>query len=210
MNMKSRIGNRFKGYTRTFKGKYLLLQNKTLSDEEFILWDFSFSVLADWDKNHLDKYGEFFFTQDQIAEALGWHKTKVNRLSQSLSNKGLWQKQGDRKIRVVGFEIQESFSEITKKKGVINLQEYISNIELQIPKIKHKDSEIKHFQSKDKVRLTENNVPKTQQIVSKAPLVSSKVNVRSTEEYERIIKEENLTGMTPDDLAWIDNNLTEE
>ena len=61
-----KLKNRLKGWHRHFRGRFQLLQSKTLTKSEYILWDCCFSVLADWDSRH-PTYKSFDFTNIEIA-----------------------------------------------------------------------------------------------------------------------------------------------
>jgi len=207
------LAQKLKGYHRHFRGRFLLLKNKVLTEEEYILWDLSFSTLADWDKqNHPDNYGTFNYTQEEIASLLGWHKTKVCRLSKSLFQKGFWIRQSDGKIRVVGYDILENLTEITKESGVVDLQEYVSKMQLENAEMKQEVPNSQPFSFKENINIQTQEVAKMQLSNAKAPLVSSKSKyrvLRTDEEYQKIWEEGNYTMLTIDDMKWIDKNIPE-
>ena len=213
MKTSNQLTKRIKGYQRGFKGRFLLLKNRILTDEEFILLDLSFSVLADWDKkNHSDNYGTFSYTQEEIGFFLGWDKTKVCRWSNKLFKKNFWVKRLDNRIMVVGFDITEHLTEITKEKGVVNLQEYISERQLDDVKMKQKIEKLQLNIPKENSIIRTQGVVKIQSLASKKPLVSSKGRfntLKTDEEYQKIKKEGIYTLLTIDDMKWIDQNVFE-
>lgn len=213
MRSTNQLIKRLKGYHRTFRGRFLLLKNRALTDKEFILWDFSFSVLADWDeKNHPDTYGSFGHNQEEIGLLLGWHKTKVCRLSQGLFQKGFWTKRPDKRIAVVGYNITKNLTEITKEGRIVDLQEYLLKSQLYVAKIEQPVPNLQENVPKGNGNSQAQKVAKLQQRNFKASLVSSKVNsnvLRSEEEYQRIWEKGDYKMLTIDDMKWIDRNIQE-
>lgn len=214
MKASNQLIKRLKGYQRGFRGRFLLLKNRILTDEEFILWDLSFSVLADWDKkNHSDNYGTFSYTQEEIGFFLGWDKTKVCRRSNKLFKKNFWVKRLDNRILVVGFDITEYLTEITKQKGIVNLQEYISERQLDDVKMKQKIESLQHYSPKENSILQARKVVEMQSPIPKEPLVSSKGNITNTlrtdEEYQKIKEKDIFKSMSIEDMKWIDQNVFE-
>jgi len=82
-----KITNRLVGFNKFFRGRFLLLKNNTLTFPEYVLWDFCYSVLADWDVRHAT-YGSFDYTNAEIASFLGCHTSTVSRNMNALINKG--------------------------------------------------------------------------------------------------------------------------
>jgi hypothetical protein len=59
------LRKKYIGWYGTYRGKFLLLKNKVLTKEEFILYEASIAF-ADWDKNHTNKYGTLDLKQHDI------------------------------------------------------------------------------------------------------------------------------------------------
>lgn len=211
MKTTNELVKRLKGYHKTFRGRYLLLMLGALTDEEFILLELGFSVLVDWDKkNHPDNYGSFGYTQEEIGSFLKWDKSKVSRTAMKLIQKGFWGKRSDGRITVIGYEIQEHLPEITREKGIVNLQEYILKMQLENAKIQQINANLQPVASKGKDVTRAYDVARMQYFVPKEPLVSSKGNssiLRSNEEYQRRQEEGGYTMLTIDDMKWIDKNI---
>lgn len=202
--------NRLNGYDRHFKGRFLLIRRKLLSDSEFILWDLSFSALAEWDKENHDpeNYGSFDFQLTEIGYLLGWHKSKVSHKARKLFELGLWTKRNGR-VFVNGFDIRDNFAEIARSKKVIDFQEQVAILQPEIAKSQHSVVISQHETPKRNGVVSPQSVAILQQQSSKTDLVSfkSKSNVlRSDEEYQRMW-EENPNGLSIEDMRWIDKNI---
>lgn len=211
----TKIMNRLNGYDRHFKGRFLSLHRKLLSDSEYVLWDLSFSVLAEWDKKNHDpeEYGSFVFTQADIGYLLGWSKTKVSNKAKKLVSSGLWVEK-DGRLFVSGFGIRDEFSQIAKERKVIDLQEYVSNLKPTVSKQNTQVPNMKQQVSKGNGVIPLKTVSVLKQLNSKAPLVSfkSEFNVcKSESDYQRIWKEMGCPlDFTVDDMRWIDTNIRED
>lgn len=204
--------NRLNGYGSHFRGRFLLLHRKLLSDSEFILWDLSFSALADWDKkNHNpENYGSFDFQQTEIGYLLGWHKTKVSHKAQRLFALGLWTKKEGR-VFVKGFDVRDNFAEITRSKKIVDLQEQVAILQSEVAKTQRSVVIPQRHISKENEDISSYGVAILQQPHAKVPLVSFKneFNVlRSDDEYQKIW-EENPNGLSIEDMKWIDQNIRE-
>ena len=210
--MDKKIMNRLNGYDRHFRGRFLLLHRKLLSDSEFILWDLGFSALADWDdKNHDPKeYGSFSLTQTDIGYLLGWSKTKVSNKAKKLVSLGLWVKKNGR-FFVNGFDIRDGFAQIAREKKVIDLQEHVSNLKLSVSKPHTQVPNMRQQPSKGNGVIPPRTVSKLKQPLPKAPLVSYKSEfnvVRSDKEYQKMW-EEKPDGLSIEDMKWLDANICE-
>jgi len=204
--------NRLHGYDTHFRGRFLLLRSKLLTDSEFVLWDLSFSALAEWDKkNHDPKdYGSFNFQLTEIGYLLGWHKSKVSHKAKKLFTLGLWTKRNGR-VFVKGFDIRDNFAGITKDKKTIDLQEQVAFLQPEVAKIQPSVAISQRHISKENGLVSPHGVAILQRPYPKAPLVSfkSEFNVlRSDEEYQKMW-EENPNGLCIEDMKWVDQNIKE-
>lgn len=208
MNIKI-LDRKLNGFERTFRGKFVLLKENILTDNEFILWDLSFSVLADWDKNHIDTYGSFRLPQEQIGYYLNWSKSKVCRVSQELYKKNFWKEDTDGKVVITGFNIKEHLTELAKLYKLIDLQQFIANHQPPVSNSILPVAEVESETSKANGTPTIQKVAKTQQDYNYT-LGSSKGNtglLRSIDEYKEIQDRmgKNSMDMPIDDMIWIDN-----
>jgi len=204
--------NRLNGYDTHFRGRFLLLRSKLLTDSEFILWDLSFSALAEWDKKNHDpeNYGSFDFQQTEIGYLLGWHKSKVCNKAKRLFALGLWKRKNCR-VFVNGFEIRDNFAQISRDRKIIDLQERVAIPQPEVAKTQPQDAIPQRHISKENGVVSPYGVAILQQPCTKAPLVSfkSEFNVlRSDEEYQKMW-EENPNGLSIEDMRWIDQNIKE-
>ena len=184
---KLKIENRLKGWHRHFKGRFLLLKDKVLNDREFLLWDLSFSLLADWDKQHGDTYGSFDYTWQEIGYFLGWEKSKVCRTAKKLINLKLWIRNEDGRLYLTGYEILENLTEITKIKKVVDLRQFIADIQNGNANLILEVATPTPYFSKEIDPPQAQTVAKMEHNTPKAPLGSYKddsVSLRSDKEYE--------------------------
>ncbi len=201
MRINNDLDNKYNGWYPTFRGKYMLLKNKVLSKEAFILYEASIAF-ADWDKDH-KTYGLLLLSQSEIETQLGCSKGFVSRNGRILINKGFWMKQAN-VIQVLGFELIEIklLKEIVKKDKVVNLQKYLGDTQQLVANKGINIAKGKEDVPPQDVANLQNDKPKY--------LVSSKgkyLTHRTDEDYQRIWKEGNYQSLTPDDMKWIDNNI---
>lgn len=190
--METKIMNRLNGYDRHFKGRFLLLHRKLLSDSEYVLWDLGFSALADWDdKNHPGDYGSFSYPFKEIGYLLGWHESKVGRKAKKLFALGFWVKK-ERRIFVSGFEIRNRLAQIVEKEKVVDLQHQLANLQLGNAKPQESDVNLQEESSKGNGHISAQDHAILQEPFPKAPLSSFKCGCnyrnghRSDEEYQRL------------------------
>lgn len=204
--------NRLNGYDRHFRGRFLFLHKKLLSDQEYILWDLSYSCLADWDKSHGDLYGSFEYALWEIGMLLGWSASKVSRNDDKLYSLGLWKKRGDR-IYVVNFDGRDRLAEIVKEKRIVDLQEQIAISQPEIAEPQRSVAVPQQQTPKRNGAVSPQSVAILQQPSIKASLVSFKgefKSYKSEEDYKRIWEEMGCPlSFTIDDMKWIDRNVRE-
>lgn len=184
---------RLKGYHKHFKGRFLLLQNKVLTQEEYLLWDFSFSVLADWDKEHRpDSYGTFNHTFKEIGRLLACSTSKVSRNSKKLFKTELWSYTDDERtrIRVKGFDIREK---LTNTKEIINLQEYIAKLKVDFAEPQREVAEMQETAPKGNQVSQLQTIAKLQSHSSKEalgfPCKVQSIILKCEEEYKNVVRQ---------------------
>jgi len=94
------------GFCRYERSRILLLINKDLSDEEFVLYCIFDDVISDWDNGH-DKFGSFEVIPDLFAEFIGWTPSKIRRILKSLITKGFIAFLGMNMYVMVGVELKK-------------------------------------------------------------------------------------------------------
>lgn len=191
------------GILASYREKFLLLKEKVLKDEEFVLYDFCVHQ-ADFDEKHFGKFGTFQQTNKELAEGLGWSEDKVCRNIKTLFEKGFLRKI-DRKTEVVDFFRfipRIAFKRTKQKEEIAYLQEKIAKVRSQVANL-HEESAKLHNSAPD---LATNNT-------SISDISSYKVSPfipRSYEDYKRIKEEYGFTMLTEEDMKWIDENITED
>ena len=99
------------GFNKFFRGRFLLLKDKQLTYSEYIVWDFCYSVLADWDKRHEKTYATFDYTNAEIAHFLACHPTTISRTMASLIKKKFISIRPNGLHCVEAFEVIDGFLE---------------------------------------------------------------------------------------------------
>lgn len=215
---------RLRGWYKGFRGTFLLLKNKVLTPQEFVLWYLSFSVLADWDTapSRSDTFGSFPQNNKEISYFLACDPSSVSRNSQKLFKLGLWKKRDDGRTEVCGLEITKLLTKMSHK-HIVNLQDFIANPHIYDAYLNNKNETL-HTNS---VKENDTSYPKSDADLhppfSKEPLISSKDEsivsfkkkvyvtgkARSNEEYRRMYEENPSQSLPPDDMKWIDENVGE-
>jgi hypothetical protein len=213
------LNSRLKGWHKHFKGRFLLL--KDLTEGEYVLWDFSFSILADWhDDPRRDTYGTFFYSFADIANELKCDASVISRRSKKLFRLGLWKKLDDGSIEVCGFNIRDHLTVLTKDVDIpIDLQSYIANQQVgnaitnnQLANI-HEGSTKEIDTSSPQINANmHDDAPKEPLISfkdeSNVPIkkVIVKGSSRSNKEYQKLHEE---SGMSVEDMKAIDDSISE-
>jgi len=208
MRIQNRLDKRLKGYHKTFRGRFLLIKNRTLNSGEYILWDVSYSILADWDKkNHPDIFGTFDYSQEEIASLLACDKSTISRNSEKLFELGLWKEREDGRIEICGFDIQENLAEISKQSGVVDLQKYLAQIQQGSSQTQQQTEKIQSNSIKETSDDSSQTVAEMQHHPFKEPLVSSKYGIKfhinTKEQYEKVKEQvETLGQILDEEKGW--------
>lgn len=91
--IQQKLKTRLKGYHKHFRGRFTLLQDNLLTTPEYVLWDYCFSVFADWTPNRIT-YGAFDLKLKDIALFIQKDETTVSKLMSSLVEKGFIKEKG--------------------------------------------------------------------------------------------------------------------
>lgn len=95
---------KIRGYQKAPRDRFFLLYNKTLTQEEFVLYELGIAI-TDWDREHTETYGTFQATNQELAEILGWDSdTTALRHKDSLIQRGLFIQVNEDLIKPKGFE----------------------------------------------------------------------------------------------------------
>jgi len=214
MRSEKELQKKLVGWHGAYRGKFLLIKNRILTKEEYILYDASIAF-ADWDKNHTNTYGSLDLKQDEFEVLLGVSDGFVSRYGKNLFTKGFWRKRKDNLIQVIGFELIEInlLNKITKKDLIVDMQKYIADLQTNVADPQQENANFQQNFSKEENINQPQKVADLQQVVSKSNLVSYKDKViilRSDEEYKKIIEEFSFSQLSVEDMKWIDINVCED
>ena len=188
INTHNSINKKLRGYQKASRDRFLLLSNKTLTVEEFTLYELCIAV-TDWDRSH-ETFGTIHVTNKQLAYVMGWNsETTAGRHKNQLINKGFLINMGNGYFQVKDIEKWELRSKEHAKTDVNNADLHNHNAE-----IGSEDAEIDDNQGKK----------------NDYSLISSKGSIkflRSDSEYEEIKNSGQFGSMTIDDMKWIDLNV---
>lgn len=182
---KNRLLKKLNGFQKAPKDRFLLLAKGVLTQEELILYELGLATI-DWDYRHIDTFGTFQATNQELAEILGWKNgATVSRHKARLIEKGFFILADDKRIEPKDFEMWEL-------KKPAKMQDYIAE--------KQTDSAYKHEQSAKMHELSSQN--------TNYPLVSYKGNISSSNNESNNTNDG--SGLSEDDKKWIDENVKEE
>ena len=100
---KNKLLKKLKGYQKAPRARILLLTQKRLTQEEFLLYELVIAI-TDWDPKHED-YGTFEATNREIAEILGWKSdTTALKHKKKLIEKRIIESVGENRFSAKGFE----------------------------------------------------------------------------------------------------------
>lgn len=191
------------GILASYREKFLLLKEKCLTDQEFILYDYCVHQ-ADFDENHKGKFGTFEKTNIELAKGLGWSDDKVGRNINKLILRGLLKKNDRRTIEIIDyyrFLPTHAFDRTKEGKELAYLREKIAKMRSQVANSREETAKLRN----PTTNLVTNNTPISD-------IGSYKVNsfvTRSFADYKRIKEEGGYTTLTEEDMKWIDANITE-
>lgn len=218
--MRGQTARKLNGYRPTHKNKWLFTQHGILTIQELALLEF-YADIIDFDRKH-HKFGLFEADFNEMALIFGckspntirnWHnkllkigfikKTEqkgVFQLSCYLRyiNPGRWEGKAsdyakEEKDQPIGVILQ-SFG-INLQPGEEKLQPVVKNNS----NLASESGSIAIVSSKDESK--DNHQEKVKVLI--------KQHVRNDEEYERIYRESDFQGLTPEDMRWVDENITE-
>ncbi|PWU24082.1 hypothetical protein C5B42_00710 [Candidatus Cerribacteria bacterium 'Amazon FNV 2010 28 9'] len=185
------------GYHGTYRGKFLLLQRKILTKEEFILYDASLSF-ADWDKDK-STYGTFDLSQLEIQLLLGFSEGYVSKYSKKLFQLHFWEERDDGRILVSGFKLTEAglLKELARQNLLIDPDLIFANQQ------SHFEKQPTHFANKQTAS------PK--RIAGNQPYGFANQQSGQPKSDTVSYKDENIddSGLSEEDKKWIDENLKE-
>jgi len=183
MDMEKKVTNRLlkklRGFQKADKGRFLLLAFGELTHEELMLYEFCVAI-ADWDRDHVETFGTFEATNQEIAQVLRWKAdSTVSRYRKSLIDKGYFEPVGKR-FRIKDFEKWELRKTSSAKMQTSRAEMQESNANMQ-----NQSANMQGFQDQK----------------PDYSLVSCKGNVGFSD---------SSNGLTEEDMKWIDENVKED
>jgi len=186
------------------RDRHLVALYFQLNDAECRLYDFYFAACI-WDKTYKETYGTVEFPDREVAILLSWSPSKVCRTRNSLITKGVISLRNGNIYSVIPSpELPDNLNTLGAKTAwvqnlVSSMQQNVSPLKQDVAPVQQTqgysdDSSIVSY--KDKHSLT---YPKR---------VLIKQETRTEEKYQRMYQDD-LDGLTPEDMRWIDTNLTE-
>ena len=214
MRSEESLSKKFVGWYGTYRGRFLLLKNRILTKEEFILYDASVAF-ADWDKDHTSTYGFLDLKQNEFEVLLGMSDGFVSRYGKNLFLKGFWRIRQDGLIQVMGFELIEInlLNKITKKDLIVDIQKYVADLQTKVADSQQENVNLQQNFTKGNGEIQPQKVADLQQAVSKSNSVSYKdkdIILRSDKEYKKMYEENDCQGLTPEDMKLVDQTVYED
>lgn len=190
------------GVLASYREKFILLKEKALSDEQFILYEFCIHQ-ADFDEKHKETYGTFQMTNKEIGEGIGWLEDKVGRNIRKLLQKNLLHKIGKRIVvnDFFRFSIKCAFERTQNKQELAYMQEIVAKLRLQNAEMRVKTADLR----KKEPEIASSYTP----ISDRFPYKVNSVIQRTFEDYKKIKEEGGYTMLDEGDMKWIDENVTE-
>lgn len=190
------------GVLASYREKFLFLKEGCLTDEEFILYEYCIHQ-ADFNENHIGKFGRFEMTNKEIGFALLCSEDKVGRCLRKLLEKGLLKRVNRRRIEVVDFYRylpKNAYKRIKTKEELSYMQTIIANIKSENAELRKVNAKLRKTMS----FLALDSHPVSDTISSKlTPLIYD-----ASKDYTK--EQGKYSLLTADDMQWIDQNVREE
>lgn len=202
------------GYISLPKGILLLLRNKTLSKEEFILY-LSSLIFAVWDKNKEKSYGSLDLSKKEIELILNFSKGFVSKFDKGLFKKGFWRLKENKRIEIAGYNLTDTvfLKQIASKEKLIDPHKQIA---FEQTEIANQQKEVARKQQNLSIAKEPDQDQKVadQQLSSSISDISSYKDrynsLKSEEEYKKIKEENPNSLLSIDDMKYIDLNVYED
>jgi len=194
MNLQRRLNNT---YQKLYRHRHIIAKKLKLSDPEYRLWDL-YLALYDWDTKHTETFQTVEAPDRDIAKLLDWSASKVCRNRNKLISKGI--------IKSKTRTVHEVILIPSKETDVSSLQHQNAPVKQTFAGVQQKSAEKQQSTGK-----TDQNtiVSYKDKYIGESKRVVIKQEVRSDKEYQRIYQGGDFQNLTPDDMKWIDENLSE-
>lgn len=205
------------GYRVTHRNRWLLLQTRILTSQEFLLLEYYLDSM-DFDYKH-DNYGQFIAYPEVVAEYFNKGIETVNDWRDGLLNKSFIEVV-DKKREVYRIKSPERYgvsfgskaSQFAKSEKLSpTVDNILQNICFNPEKAKIIPKKVKSLA----LNTPSKALGSSKGELSSFPIGSKKVvliqqDVRTDSEYQKIYEEGHYESLTPDDMKWIDQNVSEK
>lgn len=215
------------GFRSSHRNRWILLSNKYLSHQEFLLFEYFIDQL-DFDSTH-NNFQTFELNLDDLKNIFGKSTKTIQRWFKELKNKGLII-QIDETKGIYTIHNSERYFTAKKSNGkALQVQEEEKDItfdklcQIICPSIKDKNVQNvdKNVQNVDKNVQSTTSICRDKNIPNSRHLISSKVKSNrfpkeivlknDPRSYEQCIEEsKEYETLTADDIYWINQNVTEK
>lgn len=212
------------GYRASHRNRWFLISKRILTLQEFLLFEYYLDLMG-FDKSHCDKFAVFTVYFDEITLVFNKHQDTIRNWHDGLIAKGFIKIFDEkRKLYTVKSPLRYVIglaqwggeaSKYTKEEKNQTQEFILKNIRFFRPESEKILPKSDNLALKPSIS-TENSLGSSKDcsIVS-SPIGSKKVvvikqEVRSDSEYQKMCQDGGFTNLTPDDMKWIDQNITEE
>jgi len=205
------------GYRVTHRNRWILLQKRILTSQEFLLFEYYLDSM-DFDHKH-DNYGQFIAYPEVVAEYFNKGIETVNDWRNGLLNKSFIEIV-DKKRSVFKIKFPERYgvsfggraADFAKSE---KLSQTLDNILQNVCFYPEKAKIIPKKVTDLALNIPSKALGSFKGELGSFPIGSNRMvliqqDVRSDSEYQKIYKEGHYEGLTPDDMRWIDENVTEK
>ncbi len=213
MRSNTELQKKLRGFHAIPRDIISLLQKKILTKEEYFLYTSSLSY-ADWDEEKPSTYGSSDLTQTEIERLFGFSKGYVSKFSKGLFQKRFWQKQVDKRIKIIGFELtkQTILVKILQTETIIDVCKFIADKQIQIADQQQAFAKQQQNSSKEN-EVSQPQIVAKQQLSPAITVVvsckNSSSNLKSDEEYIAINETGIFSTFEIENMKWIDLNVHE-
>ena len=219
-NITYHIDKKLNGYRATHRNKWRFVQHGLLNVQELTLLEF-YADIMNFDK----RYPEYatittnftamaiIFNKKSDTTIRNWHD-KLLELGfiEATEQKNVFRLKCAGRYVVPGFWKGEASNYVTEEKNQ-PFEKLLQNFGLESQKIEQ-TTQIVGNKNEEKTETT--SKPNSRALISsknESSIGNKRVVIRqearSDEEYQRIFQEGNFQGLTPDDMKWIDENVSE-
>lgn len=215
------------GYRASHRNRWLLLKHNVIDEKAFLLFEYYLDSM-DWDPTH-EKHGTFEVYLEDIAPFFNKKVDTVRAWHNGLLEKGFIQLV-DKRRNIYRIKSPERYAIDGRNGGKASkygkdeksnptLDFFLQNVCFSPEKVKinppKQQSVISNEEkalvsSKSEFEVISNNQSMDISPNSPKKIVVIRQKVRSEEEYQKIYAEGNFQNLTPEDMKWVDENVSEK